>query len=188
VGLGLCLFFLWAVGDQVLDGLRYERGALANGQLWRVITGHLVHASASHLALNLAGLALMVALFPGEYSRREWCLVGFASAFAISAGLWWLQPQVHWYVGLSGVLHGVLAAGALGWWRTQPRLLAGALTAVLLLKLVWEQWHGALGWSGDLTVIVDAHLYGALGGGVAGGCLMLWRTHHARSGQLPGPV
>ena len=32
-------------------------------------------------------------------------------ALAISSGLWWLSPRVTWYVGASGVLHSVMAAG-----------------------------------------------------------------------------
>jgi hypothetical protein len=76
-------------------------------------------------------------------------------------------------VGLSGVLHGALAAGALGWWRQESKPLALGLTAVLLGKLAWEQWHGALPLSGDMPVVVDAHLYGAIGGSLAGSFLWL---------------
>lgn len=180
LGLALVLVVLWAPGDAVLDSLRYERSAISAGQVWRFITGHLVHASFAHLLLNLAGLGVVAALFPGEFSRREWTLVGLTSALAISAGLWWLRPQVTWYVGLSGVLHGILAAGALSWWRSQPRTLAALLSAVLLLKLAWEQWQGALGWSGELPVIVDAHLFGAVGGLAAGIAALLLRRTAAR--------
>ena len=81
-----------------------------------------------------------------------------------------LEPQLEWYVGLSGVLHGALAAGAIGWWRHESKPLALALTAVLVGKLAWEQWQGALPLSGDMPVVVDAHLYGAIGGALAGAC------------------
>ena len=34
----------------------------------------------------------------------------------------------------------------------------------LLLKLVVEQWRGASVVAGDLPVVLEAHVYGALGG------------------------
>ena len=85
-------------------------------------------------------------------------------------------------MGLSGVLHGALAAGAIGWWRHESRPLALALTAVLVGKLAWEQWHGALPLSGDMPVVVDAHLYGAIGGALAGACYGCARRLAKRSG------
>ena len=164
LGLALFLILLWAFGDATLGALRYERTAIGAGQLWRLVTGNLVHANFAHLLLNLSGLAVVCLLFPGAYSRQGWAFISVASALAVGAGLWWLAPQVTWYVGLSGVLHGILAAGALSWWRNQSRGLAALLSAVLVLKLGWEQSQGALKWSVDLTVIVDAHLFGAIGG------------------------
>jgi rhomboid family GlyGly-CTERM serine protease len=116
-------------------------------------------------------MALVVGLFPRHYSWRQWLLILLASAAAIDAGFVFYEPQLQWYVGLSGVLHGALAAGAIAWWRQESRPLALALTVVLAAKLAWEQWHGALPFSGDMTVVVDAHLYGALGGGLAGAAL-----------------
>jgi hypothetical protein len=93
-----------------------------------------------------------------------------------------LEPQLEWYVGLSGVLHGALAAGAIGWWRHESRALALALTVVLVGKLAWEQWHGALPLSGDMPVVVDAHLYGAVGGALVGG--LLWVRSRGWSKRL----
>jgi rhomboid family GlyGly-CTERM serine protease len=181
---------LWLSGPAAVQALRYERSALANAELWRVLTGNLVHADGRHLLLNLAGLALVTLLFPGEYSRRQWSIVALVSSIAIAAGLWWGNPDVAWYVGLSGVLHGLLAAGVLAWWRSGFRGLALLLASILLVKLVAEQRFGALGWSGDLVVIVDAHLYGALGGACAG--LVLARSRRRRGAELPpgasGPV
>ena len=62
----------------------------------------------------------------------------------------------------------LIAAGAVAWWRRESKVLALALTLLLLVKLGWEQSQGALPLSGDMTVIVAAHLYGAIGGTLAG--------------------
>lgn len=172
--LAAVLVLLWFTGESGRELLRYERGAVLQGhQYWRLLTGHLVHGSGQHLLLNAVGLGLIAALFPREYSLRSWLLILASSIVSIDLGFVLLEPQLQWYVGLSGVLHGALGAGALGWWRHESKPLALGLTAVLLGKLAWEQWHGALPLSGDMPVVVDAHLYGAIGGALAGSFLWL---------------
>ena len=174
--LGLVLLSL--LGESGRLALRYEREAILTGEYWRLITGHLVHGSTQHLLLNGAGLGLIAALFPHDYGWRGWLLIALFSMAAIDLGLVFYEPQLHWYVGLSGVLHGALAAGAIAWWRHESKPLAALLSAIFLGKLAWEQWHGALPLSGDLPVVVDAHLYGALGGALA--AFILWVQAHTQ--------
>lgn len=174
LAVGFLSLLLGLLGETGREWLRFQRDALLGNQheYWRLLTGHLVHGSWQHTWLNLAGLALMVALFRDGYRIWQWTLITLVSAVSIDIGLLYYMPQLQWYVGLSGVLHGVLAAGALLWWRFEPRPMAMALTAILIGKLGWEQWQGALPLSGDLNVIVNAHLYGALGGLLSGALLM----------------
>lgn len=155
--------------------LRYERDAVLAGEYWRLLTGHLVHGSLQHLLLNVGGLVLIASLFPRNYTWTRWLFVLFSSLFVIDCGFVFYEPQLAWYVGFSGVLHGALAAGAIAWWRSESTLLAAALSIILIGKLLWEQWYGALPLSGDLPVVVDAHLYGAIGGAIAGGILCALR-------------
>lgn len=172
--LGLVLLSLLGEGGRLL--LRYEREAVLQGEYWRLITGHLVHGNTRHLLLNGAAVALIAALFQQDYSWRGWLLIALLSALAIDVAFVFWEPQITWYVGFSGVLHGALAAGAVAWWRYQPKPLALALSAVLVGKLAWEYWHGALPLAGDLAVVVEAHRYGALGGALAG--FILWLQAH----------
>lgn len=176
LGLTLALLVLLALGgEQTAQLLRYERAAILGGELWRLLTGHLVHGSMQHLLLNGAGLLLIGALFPRDYPVGEWLFIGFLSMAAIDLGFVFYEPQLTWYVGISGVLHGALAAGAASWWERESRVSALALAALLIGKLTWEQVQGALPLSGDLPVVVDAHLYGALGGALAAAVLALRR-------------
>ena len=142
--------------------LRYDRAALAGGQAWRLLTAHLVHLDLRHALLNGCGIALMWALFVRDYTARQWLLVVLGAMVAIDAGLWLCDSTVQWYLGSSGVLHGVLAAGAFAHLRRREPdgwVLAGFLAA----KLVWEQRVGPLPLAGGV-VVVDAHLYGVIGG------------------------
>ena len=76
-----------------------------------MLTAHAVHLDLHHLLLNELGLVLMWSLFARDYDTVEWCVIVLSGALAISCGLWWLSPSVGWYVGASGVLHSVMAAG-----------------------------------------------------------------------------
>ena len=163
--LALCALLLLPelAGDAGRAALRYEREGLAAGQWWRLITAHIVHLDLEHAALNCLGLVLMWALFARDYTPRQWLPILLAAICAIDAGLWMRDSTIDWYVGSSGALHGVMAAGTLA--HVRRRDLDGwILAAFLVLKLGYEQGHGALPFSqSGAGVVVDAHLYGALG-------------------------
>jgi rhomboid family GlyGly-CTERM serine protease len=164
-GLALLATCAALIGIQLLGVrqlLAYDRAQLAAGQLWRLVTAHLVHLDLEHAVLNSLGLVLMWALFARDYRPRGWLLVLAGSMAAIDAGLWLRSSTVDWYVGSSGTLHGVMAAGTLA--HLKRRDVDGwLLAAFLVVKLGYEQTAGALPFSGS-EVVVDAHLYGVLGG------------------------
>jgi rhomboid family GlyGly-CTERM serine protease len=144
--------------------LRYERAGLAAGQLWRLVTGHLVHLNFEHATLNSLGLILMWALFARDYTPRQWLAILAGSIAVIDAGLWLRDSTIAWYVGSSGAMHGVMTAGTLA--HVKRRDLDGWILAVfIIVKLIYEQTAGALPFADTGPgVVVDAHLYGAIGG------------------------
>jgi rhomboid family GlyGly-CTERM serine protease len=163
-GLFASLVALDAAGVPVRALLSYARAPLAAGEWWRLLSAHLVHHDARHAALNFAGLALLWVLYVRDAAPREWLVVALGAALAIDAGLYFFNAAVEWYLGASGVLHGVWAAGAV--FAARRWRLEGAVTlALLAAKLYLEQRYGALSArAGDLPVITAAHLYGAVGG------------------------
>jgi rhomboid family GlyGly-CTERM serine protease len=178
----LILVLLGAVlglGDNVSALLRYDRSAIAAGGWWRLLTAHIVHLDVHHLILNALGLVLMWSLFAQDYDPVEWCAIVMAGALAISSGLWWLSPRVGWYVGASGVLHSMMAAGAAKHFA-QHAWDRWILFVGLCVKLAWEQWGG----HAAPLVVVDAHLYGAASG-FALGALLSWRTAIIRHAWRP---
>ncbi len=165
----LVLDVVLGLGDNIGGVLRYDRSAIAAGGWWRLLTAHAVHLDAHHLILNELGLVLMWALFAQDYDPVEWCVIVLSGALAISSGLWWLSPRVAWYVGASGVLHSIMAAGCARHLaeRAWDRWI---LLACLCVKLAYEQ----LGGHETAMVVVDAHLYGAIAGFAVGAALS-WR-------------
>src|ERR1017187_5128937 len=158
------LLLLQLGGAATASALRYDRSALLAGQWWRLARAHLVHLDLRHALLNGLGMVLMWALFVRDYRSRQWFLILLGAAAAIDAGLWFRDTGVLWYVGASGVLHGVMAAGILAELR-RGELAGLALAVFLVAKLTYEQWAGALPFAGAaVPVVVNAHLYGALGG------------------------
>lgn len=168
IPLGLCAISLTLqiFEPTASDWLRYDRTAIQQGEVWRLITGNLVHLGWEHLLMNLAGLILIGLLYVHTLQTIQWLVVILISSLGVSAGLYLTNPQLDWYVGQSGMLHGLFVAGLIINLRQGMRL-EWLLLLGLALKLVWEQTHGALPGSAELAggaVIVDAHLYGALCG------------------------
>ncbi len=151
--------------------LRYERTAIGAGEGWRLLTGHFVHLDLQHAVLNSIGLCLLWTLFAGFFRVGEALFILLLSGASIDAGFWLLDPQLQWYVGASGVLHGLMAAGTLQLLRIRDRI-AWPTLVLFLAKLTWEQVQGPLPLETKGPVVINAHLYGAVGGLVAG--MLLW--------------
>ena len=161
--LALLLLALQALG--LRSALQYRRDAVLDGQLWRLLTGNLVHLGWVHLLRDLAGLFLIWGLFARRLDERAWLALLLVCALAVGLGLFVFSPQIAWYVGISGVLFGLFCAGALLEWRERPRY-ASALLLGMAAVIAWTLHAGALpGETRDLggAVVPQAHLYGALG-------------------------
>jgi len=169
-------------GDAGRSILRFERQALEAGEWWRLVSGHFVHLGWSHYLLNAAGLLLISLLFGTALTPPGWLLVAATSIAAIDIGLWIFNPALQWYVGLSGVLHGLLAAAAVAVARSRPQEAAVIILA-LVVKLAYEQLAGPIPGSEAASggaVVVAAHLYGSIGG-LAGGALAAIRVRPVAS-------
>lgn len=151
--------------------LQYERPALLEGQIWRLWTAHVVHLGWSHYLLNAAGLWLVWLLFRHTASTAAWCGHFLFAGLAVSLGLLWFNPDLVWYVGLSGVLHALFIAGLLADMREHP-VLGMLVLLAFVAKIVFEQAWGPLPGSEKSAggpVVVDAHLYGAIAGVISYG-------------------
>ena len=161
--------------------LQFDRVAIVDLEIWRLLTGQLVHLGPSHWLLNTFGLILAWLLVGMHFSGRQWLIVTAVSIAGVDAGLWFFDPQLIWYVGMSGFLHGILAAGVVKGFQTVPReaLVVGVAVSI---KILYEQLIGPLPGSEHSaggSVVVDAHLYGALAGLVA--AAVFWNDKPAKS-------
>ena len=167
---------------ELSDTLRYDRALVEKGSWWLLLSCNFVHLGANHLLLNLSGLLLIYFLLWPNYSTIEWLLLTLLSSIAVGVGVNLWSPELHWYVGFSGALHGLMIAGAIADIRRYPKS-GSALLVLIIAKLIWEQLFGAVPGSEAAaggSVAVDSHLYGAVCGaffGVILTAIKLLRTH-----------
>jgi len=153
-------------GEHGKELLRYDRVWIGQGEAWRMLSGHFTHLGWSHLALNSAGLLLIWFLIGGSYAIRAWALIVLVTVATIDIAFWFWSPELYWYVGMSGLLHGLLVAGLIPGLRSMDTE-TGILILLLAAKIGYEQLAGPVPGSQITSggpVVVDAHLYGALGG------------------------
>ena len=163
------ILFIFCVLVQLLnltEGLRFDRQHISQGDIWLLISGNLAHLNWNHLFLNMAALLMVSVFFSSYLSMLVWVMLSLWCALLVGLGLYYFNPEVFWYVGLSGVLHGFFLVGA--WYEYKRYKVSGLVLLVLIVgKLIWEKAMGALPGSESVAgghVIVDAHLYGAIAG------------------------
>jgi len=169
---------LGAFAHLVNPFLEYRRESLEGLQLWRLLTAHAAHLGLVHGALNGAALVLVWRIFRDSVGRAEWGWLLLGSVAAVDAGLYFLSPDLEWYVGASGALHGLFGGSAVLLLDRDARAYGIALLLGLAAKLAWEQVSGGAMTTaalGDAPVVTTAHLYGAIGG-VATALLLQLKT------------
>ena len=146
--------------------LRYHALVDLDHQYWRWFTGHWVHLSWGHLWMNWLALLILLLSFYNSISRLDCVLLHLCLPLLVSLAFILFSPELRWYVGLSGVLHGLFVYLLL-----KDKQLSKAIKSLflvgLVIKLLAEQYFGPMPGSESMAggnVVVDAHLYGAIAG------------------------
>jgi rhomboid family GlyGly-CTERM serine protease len=159
-----------AAARLLLDLLQFDRAAILHGQVWRLLTGNLVHWSIEHFLLDVSAFAVVGLMYERALRPRYFWLL-LTVALSVSLGMLVLLPDTRIYRGLSGVDSGqfVLALAVELQLVRQDRSrwlwLAPAL-AIFTLKMLSETATGhmffgteSLGNIGQPTPL--AHVLGA---------------------------
>src|SRR3954471_18213155 len=131
------------------DQLLYDRSAIVRGEWWRIWTGHLIHFGWPHFIAD-AGLFVILGWLldaPHPWFSRLGLVV--MPAF-ISATLYWFDPGMQRYGGLSAVNLGLLLYLALQGWRRD-----------------WADWF----WPAVLLIYVGEVIFEIAKGGHGGGMI-----------------
>jgi rhomboid family GlyGly-CTERM serine protease len=158
--------------------LQYDRLAIADGQWWRIVTGHFVHWSGEHLFWDALALGVLGWLCERERAGRFVQCAALSVVF-ISAILWIAEPGMATYRGLSGIdsaLFVMLAAQIMRdaiARRDWPQVgLAGVVALGFAAKVGFELATGATlfvdSTAAEMTPVPLAHVAGGLAGLVCG--------------------
>lgn len=138
-----------------------DSARVLDGELWRILTGHLAHLTWRHYAVDAPAFVLLYATYARRTASSRALLLALAAALTVSLSVI-LAGMHEVYGGLSGLTCAGFSALVVGMIREQPRhplpYLAGI---VFLLYLVT-----AGGTASGVRVAQEAHLAGALTGAI----------------------
>lgn len=131
------------------NDLLYDRGALVTGGWWRIWTGHLVHFGWPHFIADAGLLVILGWLLAARHVVFSRAALVVMPAF-ISGTIYWLDPSMIRYGGLSAVNLGLLLYLALQGWRRD-----------------WTDWF----WPAVLLIYVGEVIFEIVQGGRGGGMI-----------------
>lgn len=137
------------------------------GEMWRLLTGNLVHFGWAHTLMNVAALVLCTLAFFTDVSLKKFSLLLLWCGANVGVGIYFFNPEYSPYAGLSGAIHGLIVAGLLQT-RVYPVWIRVVALVLVTAKLVQENSAGYE--ATDLqqlipaAVAVESHLYGAIAG------------------------
>lgn len=171
----------WLVADK--SALYFSAAKIFQGEIWRVVSGHFIHADLQHLLWNGLGLAVLGTLL--EYRSRAVlsATLGVGIVF-VSTLLLTPYAQLEYYCGLSGVLNTLLVVALWIEWRltrSWPIILIACASIVKVLVEV----------SGGVSIVTHiswppypwSHL-----AGLSGGLFIIWIQSRGFQDKNPCPA
>ena len=163
----VALTVLLLVAQFFQQSLVFNREAINAQEWWRLLSGNFTHANFPHLALNVAGLWVLLFLFSHTFNHTVFVISIIMLCFIVGISLYLFNPQLVFYYGFSGVLYGLFIIGSAQALLKKDGFTGISVLFVTLGKVIWDSINGGSETSADLIgmpVATDAHLYGVIGG------------------------
>lgn len=146
----------------------FDRTAIAQGEWWRLVTGHWMHSDGTHAFWNIGALTLLGTLLEKRL-HGNLILALVIGILGVDLWLWWGDGRLLYYCGLSGILNTLLAVGLVHLWYDLRQPLVWLVGIGAVAKIVVEISAG----QGLLTQtawpsVPEVHAAGFLSGLVAG--------------------
>ncbi|MBI4825717.1 MAG: rhombosortase [Nitrospirae bacterium] len=163
----LALCIIGSIMPGITSVLIYDRTAISEGELWRIVTSHFVHFNYIHLFYNLLvfGIAGWIIERRGYNHFKLLCVL---SATFIGITLFIFQPGMMYYGGLSGVACGAIYYSALFGLRepTPWRNICLCIIVALPIKIALEIYYNSsllpYGEKQTFVLIPISHLAGSI--------------------------
>lgn len=135
--------------------LQLDRGRVAAGELWLLVTGHFTHWGTDHLVWDLVAF-LALGAFCAARSRRRFLACCGVSALAISVGFLAFENELATYRGLSGIDSALFGLAMVELLRVGRRSERGSLVALGALGLMAFAAKSAFELATGHTAFVDS--------------------------------
>lgn len=148
--------------------LIFDRGGLDRHEWWRLWTGHLVHFGWMHFVVDTGLLIILGWLGERHYPAfTRWGML--VMPLFISASIYWFEPDMIRYGGLSALNLGLLLYVAVrGWGRDWTDWFWPAVIVIYIGELFYEYFRGGHGGGAirfdddSIRVATGAHLASAV--------------------------
>lgn len=114
----------------------------------------------------MLGLALVSGLFLRSLTPLWWLGLMLPGSILVGGLLYFMTPNVNYYVGLSAILHGVIVAGAVLDFK-RDRVANLILLVGVSVKIIWEQSPYYMDDMSEFiggNVLVESHFLGTVVG------------------------
>jgi membrane associated rhomboid family serine protease len=146
--------------------------AVADGEIWRLVTGGFLHAGIFHLAMNMYALYWLGQMLEPILGNARFAALYAASLLAGSFGALLVSPN-SFTVGASGAVFGLMGAAVVLARRRGIDLMASGLLPVVGLNLAITFFPGT-------NISIGGHV-----GGLIGGALVMLALDEVARRRLP---
>jgi membrane associated rhomboid family serine protease len=169
-----CLLFILMIANlpEAVEAAALDKDAVRNGEIWRLLTGPLLHGGGLHLLSNIIILRWVGREVEVSAHRAFVPLVLVLSMLAGSISSYFLLPETS--VGISGGVLGLIGFSFVFRWKARE-LLPRGLALRFIFWIVWFMVDGLL----SQGIVDNAAHVGGLLAGMAIGWLAVPRTPSA---------
>ncbi len=168
--------------------LIYDRAAISHGEWWRIWSGHLIHFGWPHFVADVGLFLILGRLLEWEHRRVAWISL-LAMPMVISGSIYWFDPAMTRYGGLSAVNVGLLLFLACrGWQKSWVDWFWPAVLVIYVGELVLEATKGH-GHGGGMIQFDDPSVHVATIAHIAGSAfgVSAWLITFLNRGKAPAP-
>jgi len=170
--LSVSLITLLVLGLSLLDKTHFDLlttspRIMSHHEYWRWLTSNFVHFGWAHSIVDALGFALVSIVFFYSISTKRYLGLLLFCCLAVGIFISILSPDILYYAGLSGAIHGLLIAGC--FYATHFPLWKRLIILIITIgKILQEQLPGydinPVANIMPVPIAIDAHLIGAIAG------------------------
>lgn len=154
---------------------------------WRLISAHVFHLDISHAGYNAAGLLIVTLFFARHFTVRSWLNAILVITVLTSVGVWLIGIPAR-FVGLSGLIHGLLVLSLLLEWAQHNYARTDWLSPTVLVLLVLKVCLEIIGLLESQVLLSQGAQFGYVhAAGVLAG-VIAWRLHRRRLASLANAI